>query len=165
MTTKDRIISVRVLPTLGGRLDRLASRRGWDVSTLVRDLVARATSTVDLDAPVTCTAPLSEFEVRWMPDHSCVAGEPEATTKEASEAPQISAKPTPTPTHVDTVSGPAAADLSGGVGGLGEATRDEFVHLTNLIAERHAHAIRLGAAVLAHAILDAGYRRAEADSG
>jgi len=45
-------------------------------------------------------------------DHSGVAGEPEATTKKAS---QIAVATSPTPTHVDTVSGPGAADLAGGV--------------------------------------------------
>jgi hypothetical protein len=44
-------------------------------------------------------------------DHSGVAGEPEATPKEASE---IAVAVSPTPTHVDTVSGPVAADVAGG---------------------------------------------------
>lgn len=106
---KDRIISVRVTSKLGERLDQLAARRGWDVSMVVRDLVARATSTLDLDATYTCTAPVSEFEIRYEPDHSGVAGE-RSDSQKASES---SENPLPTHGHSADPTEPAAAILAG----------------------------------------------------
>lgn len=50
--------------------------------------------------------------------HSGVAGEPEATPKEASESAQNSG---PTPTHAPTPETPGAADVAGGVTVPGEA--------------------------------------------
>jgi hypothetical protein len=107
-----RVLSLRVTERLAERVQRAATLRGWDTSTYIRSLLAGATATVDHDHTVTCSAPLRELEIGGALDRSGVAGEPEATTKEASE---IASAVPPTPTHVDTVSGPAAADLAGGV--------------------------------------------------
>lgn len=121
------VLSLRVPERLRGRVQRAAALRGMDTSTYIRSLLAGATATLDLDRTVTCSAPLRELEIGGALDHSGVAGEPEATPKEASET---AVAVSPTPTHAPTPETPGASTTAGGVTVPDEAVEALVRHLS-----------------------------------